>query len=616
MGPALVLPFLAGGLVQMGSTVGWYGQRFGLSIMVVVVAALIQALIHRAVKTVRTHEAIETALERESRANVERFATLTRQAPVGIFETDLQGKAIFVNERWTEITGLTEDELRSGRSPLHPDDAEWVRAQWRAAAAERRDWDAEFRYQRPDGEVRWVASHASAVRDGEGKVTSFLGSVLDITGRRAAEERTGQVVSRIAEAVSVVGPDGRHLHVNDAARAMLDKLSARFEQGTLAELGWRAITPEGEQLDNSELPAEVTRTTGRAVDEQVVGFPSTAGGIRWLRISTRTLSDEGPPYTVVASFSDVTAQRESATRLDEARKRFELAFDHAPIGVCLVSLGGRLLRVNQALCEMFGYSPEELLAATFQELTDPEDIDTDLDELRRMLAGEINSYEMEKRYTHKDGSQVWALVSVSLVRGEDEEPQYFIAQILDVTERRRLERGLRQLADHDSLTGLANRRVFSEELGRQLARERRYGGESSLLMIDLDGFKEVNDSLGHAAGDRVLQAVADTLAERVRDTDLAARLGGDEFGVLLPSTPRAGAEILAIDVVQAVRELRVDAGKGREARVTASVGIACSAELSEDRDEDTVLAAADLAMYRAKRSGRDRFAVHGASDGA
>jgi diguanylate cyclase (GGDEF)-like protein len=165
-------------------------------------------------------------------------------------------------------------------------------------------------------------------------------------------------------------------------------------------------------------------------------------------------------------------------------------------------------------------------------------------------------------------------------------------------------------ADHDTLTGIANRRVFATELTRQLARDRRYGGDSSLLMIDLDDFKGINDTLGHAVGDLVLQAVANLLSERLRETDLAARLGGDEFAVLLPGTPREGGEILAIDLVHALRELDVDAGDGKEVAVTASVGVACSSEIPDDMDDDGLLAAADIAMYNAKRTGRNRHAVH------
>jgi diguanylate cyclase (GGDEF)-like protein/PAS domain S-box-containing protein len=334
----------------------------------------------------------------------------------------------------------------------------------------------------------------------------------------------------------------------------------------------------------------------------VVGFPGVDGRVRWLRISTRRLTDEGPPFTVVVSFVDITDQREADARLAEADRRFELAFELAPIGVALVSLNGRLLRVNRALCEMFGYSQEELLGTSLQEVDESEDLEGDLEQFGGMLRGELSSYEMEKSFAAKDGSRVWASVSTSLVRSDDDQPLYFIAQIVDVTQRRRLERELRHQAEHDSLTGLANRRVLAAELGRELARDGRYGGESSLLLMDLDGFKEVNDNFGHAVGDLVLQGVANVLRARIRDTDLAARLGGDEFAVLLPSTGRGGAEVLASDLVHAVRELEVAPG----AAVTASVGVACSGELPGELDEERLLMAADDAMYEAKRTGRDR----------
>jgi diguanylate cyclase (GGDEF)-like protein/PAS domain S-box-containing protein len=428
--------------------------------------------------------------------------------------------------------------------------------------------------------------------------------------RRAAEERTARVVERIAEAVCIVDADGRILHVNDPARAILDDLRERWEVGSIRDRRWGAVDVKGNAVANEELPSEVTRRTGRRIDERVLGFPGRSGDIRWMRISARTLTSDGPPFDVVASFTDVTAQRADAARLAEAQGRFQLAFDNAPIGVCLVALEGQMLQVNQALCDMIGYTEPELLATTFQELNSLNDLRPHAKPLQQLAEGELTSYQMEMRYRHKDGSEVWALTTTAVVRGEDGQPLHYIGQIMDVTERRRLERQLRHHADHDMLTGLANRRVFGQALAAQLARERRYGGESSLLMIDLDGFKEINDTLGHAAGDLVLQAVAYLLTGRVRDTDLVARLGGDEFAVLLPETPREGAEILAIDIVQAVRELSVDIGDGRHASVTASVGAASSGELADEHDEDALLAAADIAMYEVKRGGRDGHLVH------
>ena len=616
MGPALLLPFAAGGLAQGGASLGLYDERFGMSLLVVLAAALIQGLIYFAVGAVREHEAIEAALERESRENVRRFATLASRAPVAIFETDPTGTPVFLNERWSEISGMSRAEALSGDliDAVHPDDRDWVRRDWRTAAATGRDWRAEVRFQRPDGEIRWTACHATPLHDEGGRITGFLGSMLDITDRREAEDRTALVVDRIAEAVSIIGPDGVHVHANDAASAIIEDLQERHGQAAVADVEWNALRPDGTPLPNEQLPSEITRRTGREVDDQLVGAPAIDGEVRWLRTSTRRLSDDGPPYTVVASYADVTEQRRAAAELAEAQESFRLAFEDAPIGMALVAPDGRLLRVNRALCDMTGYTDVELVATVFQEMLQSDDLEADLAQLGKMITGGVARHDMERRYTRADGSILWALVSVSLVRGDDDNPLYFIGQIIDVTERRRLERELRQMADHDSLTGLANRRVFGDELGRQLARERRYGGGSSLLIVDVDNFKGINDSRGHAVGDLVLQSVAYALRERVRETDLVARLGGDEFAVLLPDTSRDGAESLAADVVQALRELRVDSGGG--VAITVSVGLACTDELPANRNEDTVLAAADLAMYRAKRSGRDRFAVHEMSDGA
>ena len=610
MVPGLVVPFVAAALAQAGASAGLYSERFALSVMVVVVAALIQAMILGAVRAVGGHDDARARLERENLQNIQRYATLTREAPVGIFETDAEGRPMFVNEAWVGLAGISAQDAYAGRSAIHPDDRDRVRAEWRDASEAGRSYAAEFRFLRPDGEVRWVATRGTALRDVQGDVTGYMGSVLDITDRRAAERRTELVVSRIAEAVSVLGSDGRRLHANDAAQAILGDLLGPADEASLMELGWELVDDHGQPVANDALPAEITRTTGIEIDDRVLGFRGKSGERRWLRISTRRLSEEGPPFAVVTSFSDVTAEREDSARLAEAQRRFQLAFDHAPIGVNVVSLEGKLLQVNRALCEIIGYSEQEMLATTFQELSSENDLGEDVEQLRRLVSGEIPAYQMEKRYRHKNGSEVWALVSVSLVRDEDDKPLHFIGQILDVTDRRRLERELRHQAEHDNLTGLHNRRAFNGELARELTRERRYGGESCLLMIDLDGFKEINDTIGHGAGDDVLRAVAGTISERIRDTDVAARLGGDEFAVLLPSTDRQGGEILAIDLVQAIRELRVPVGATEPAAVTASVGVACSSELPEGRDEDALLVASDLAMYNAKRTGRDGYAVH------
>ena len=291
----------------------------------------------------------------------------------------------------------------------------------------------------------------------------------------------------------------------------------------------------------------------------------------------------------------------------EAEERFRLAFEQAAVGMALVAPDGGFMRVNRALCDLVGYQADALLAMSFQEITHPKDLDLDLEYVRQMLAGERRAYAMEKRYFHSDGHTVWALLSVSLVRDETGEPLYFISQIQDISERKQLEERLVFLAGHDEMTGLPNRRRFREELERVVDYATRYGHPGALLVLDLDNFKQINDTLGHRAGDRLVTEVAGRLRERVRASDLLARIGGDEFAIFLPQATPAQAERVAGDLVATVGTdgYLID---GTAVETRASLGLALF-EPGWETDPEALLMHADLTMYRAKREGGNRYLV-------
>ncbi len=307
------------------------------------------------------------------------------------------------------------------------------------------------------------------------------------------------------------------------------------------------------------------------------------------------------------------AEREVAEgALARAEERFRTAFTQAPIGMALTSLEGRFLQVNRALCRITGHSEQQLLGMAFaSELTHPDDRRADRTAVARMRGGEIEIYDAEKRYLHAAGHTVWVAIHTALIRDEHGEPAHFLSQIEDITARRRYELQLQHMADHDSLTGLLNRRAYERRLEEHLLRGERYGHEGAVLVIDLDDFKEVNDTLGHNAGDALIARVARALQERLRESDVLARLGGDEFAILMPAGGRLEAERLARTLLEAVRRERAARGPGGRARpITASIGIAPLASAIGLSAEEALINA-DLAMYDAKEAGRDRSETYG-----
>lgn len=284
---------------------------------------------------------------------------------------------------------------------------------------------------------------------------------------------------------------------------------------------------------------------------------------------------------------------------------FENAFTHAPIGMALVDMGGRVLRVNDALCRILGHTAAGLCAHPFRSLSNPHDVDSDASQHLDLVEGRIQSYHVEKRYQHAWGHSIWALLSVSLVRDDDGQPRQLIAQIQDISERKELEGRLEHLVDHDFLTALFNGRRFEQALAQETKSAARYGGGGAVLLVDLDHFKAVNDQFGHRAGDDLLKTVAAALRSRTRDTDVLARLGGDEFGIILPQVDAAQAEVVADGIVKALRRQTAMLAE-HQIPVTASIGVA----LFDGLTNTEILAAADLAMYEAKEAGRDQFAIY------
>ncbi len=351
---------------------------------------------------------------------------------------------------------------------------------------------------------------------------------------------------------------------------------------------------------------DVATSEPDAADQVEFRMSHADGGWRNIEAVSTNLVHDPAIAGLVVSARDVTDRRRAEAELREAQERFRSAFEHAPIGMALMALDGRLFRVNRAMVQILGRSTEELLITTVRDLTHPDDHEACAEALGRLLSGQAPSLQLELRYIHHDGHPVWVSLSWSLVRDLHGNALYFVCQMEDITERKASGEALAHQAIHDPLTGLPNRTLFVDRLGRELTRAAAMNRRMAVLFLDLDRFKVVNDSLGHSAGDRLLVAVADRLSGAMRPDDVVARFGGDEFTVLCQNVTSAETAELIAERIGEVIAKPVPLVEG-EVFVTASIGIAMS-DGQHDTPE-TLLRNADAAMYSAKENGRDRSEV-------
>jgi diguanylate cyclase (GGDEF)-like protein/PAS domain S-box-containing protein len=452
----------------------------------------------------------------------------------------------------------------------------------------------------PDGELRFISVNARALRDGD-RITGIVSTFVDVTEQQRivaalaeSEKRFRLLAENASDLITSIDPQGVRTYVSPSCRALLGYEPEELIGVVASEI----IHPE----DRPHIAAYLQSVRDRGPASAEARFRHKGGRWIWMESRGRAVLDAAGSVVELQTVArDITAERQAAGELREAEERFRNAFDQAPIGKALVSTEGHFTRVNSALCRITGYSERDLLATTFQALTHPDDLDADLDQVHRVLAGETESYAMEKRYRHADGHYIWALLNVSIVRDDEGAPRYFVSQIQDISEQKLAQQQLMELTLRDPLTGLANRVLFADRLEHAVERARRSKERIAVLFIDFDRFKAVNDSLGHAAGDELLRQAAGRMRRAVRPTDTVARLGGDEFTVLCEGLgPVNDAGWVASRVSEELERPFVLFGTERSIGVSIGIAVADAHDSAE-----TVLAKADAAMYRTKNDRRD-----------
>lgn len=515
------------------------------------------------------------------------------------------GRYTYASSGALDLLGYEPEELlgRTGFEFVHPEDLEDVGGAQAALLKGVDRVDLHYRYRHKDGSYVECETIVRGIYGSDGELAEI------VAVRRPVRERLGGDMlrrqwelcfKRTSRGITVV-------EAGTGAIVSLNPALAEMHGGTVGDFVGKPLV----SLFTEESAARIPDVSGTVDNNTFISYDSEHvridGSVFPVHTEVMSARDElGSAQYRIAWYDDLTERREAERRAGLAERDFETSFHASPHGVAIVGLDGSFVHVNQKLCEITGYPMDELQDLTFQDITHPDDLDADLAQLDELLAGQLTSYEMEKRYFTKGGHLIWISLAVAIVREEDGSARHFISQIQDISARKRLEVHTFELANRDQITSLFNRRRFEEELKRQIDRCRNEDEDAALLLLDLDGFKNVNDSAGHVAGDRLIRLVGRAIDERVADPDIAARIGGDEFAVILRRIDLAQARQVAEDLRLAI------AGADLDHDCTVSIGL-CRLQ-GNVPDAENCFRAVDRAMYRAKGQGRDRVVVGSISD--
>jgi len=425
-----------------------------------------------------------TQAEKALRESENRLILALYGAQMSVWEWDLQSNQILWSPEFFEITGLREAEFdgtfESFTHLIHSNDVDRVIASARKTMNERTLFAEEFRITRPDGEIRWLSNLGQAEYDSTGNHLRLIGTVQDITQRKQAEiERQAlleimqgfantkdlkELLKLIHHSIARVIPaenffvvlyhpnSGLFEEIYSVDRYDLPEPPAKLEKSITSY-----VFRSGEPLLLTQARFEELAARNEV---KLIGTNSAS----WLGVPLKTLGgtigvmavqdyesdnrysehDKDFMVSIATQVASAIERKQAEELLRQSEERFGSAFEYAVIGMALVTPAGQWFRVNRALCDLTGYSTTELLSKTFQDITHPDDLESDLNYLHQLLMGEINSYQMEKRYFHRLGHVVWVLLSVSLVRDDEGKPLYFISQIQDITERKRAEAELKR----------------------------------------------------------------------------------------------------------------------------------------------------------------------------
>ncbi len=546
----------------------------------------------------------------------EQVRLLLNSTAEAIYGIDLNGDCTFANPSCLRILGYTDMDQLLGRNMhrlihhSYPDGRTMRMEDCKIYQAFR-----EGKRVHVDDEVLWRADGTSFPAEywshpqiADGKVTGAVVNFIDITKRRQSEEELRQSEEKFSKAFQTSPyaiaitrlEDGKYIEVNDAFVSILG--FSREELASESSIGLKHwVNPE-----DRDAIVSILREGSAVAGREILFCKKNGDVLTGLLFSQMIQLREGP--CILSSIDDITLRKRMEKTLTEERQHLAYILEGTNVGTWEWNVQTGVTVYNERWAEIIGYTLADLAPVsieTWTKFAHPDDMAKSRDLLTRHFRKELPYYECEVRMRHKEGRWIWVLDRGKVATWtEDGNPLTMSGTHQDITERKLAEDQIQYMATHDMLTDLPSLRLAKDRLSIALSMARRHQNMTAVMFVDLDGFKDVNDTLGHDAGDYLLKQVAQRLLTCVRATDTVARVGGDEYLLIATElhSPDDAARI-AKKVIHLVSQPVIC--NGRQTAVSASIGIALYPGQGEDMDQ--LIKQADAAMYRVKSAGKNGF---------
>ncbi|MCH8497388.1 MAG: diguanylate cyclase [Marinobacter sp.] len=541
------------------------------------------------------------------------FDIIANASPALIWAADLDKHCYWFNQRWLDFTGRSmAQECGDGWAQgVHPDDFPACMSTFHNAYDTHEPFTMSYRLRRHDGEFRWVFDHGVPQFDAEGRFAGFIGSCLDVTQEHLLRQQRDQLAERFQQLASRLPGAVFQLRVHARGKPIFDYVSEGFK--VLTGLPPEDVLQDAETFfslisrqDRDKALAELNEAAqSSSVWHALFRIHHAADGTeRWVEgVSSPESCGEGG-WLFTGHLKDVSDRKRAEAKLNLAAKVFACARE----GIMVTDPGGCIVEVNDRFCEITGYNRDDLLGHRPSILQSGRHDKAFYEAMWRDMT--VKGYWSGELWNRRKNGELFATSQhIGTVNDDDGQLTHFISLMSDITLQKEYEHKLEHIAHHDNLTRLPNRLLFEDRLRQAMASTRRTGKPLAVVFVDLDGFKQVNDRFGHAAGDQLLEDLASHMQQTLRASDTLARMGGDEFAAILTDLLDEQEVTGLLKRLLATIATPTVLGDHR-LQVSGSIGVTFYQQWASASPEQ-LLKEADQAMYQAKELGKNRYVIYG-----